>query len=324
MKNLIITADDFGVFPAINEAVFEAVAAGKVTSVAAFSNYDGEPAKGYMSAAAHTQELFSRYGDRIEIGCHLTITSGKPVTGTAMEFACDSKGNFRDWKEQHWIKEKTQLTALEQELIRQIEILQEAGIPVKHLTCHHNALCYFPDHFEVYLRVARSKNLPMRSVDIRPENKQHLFNRLLTRFLCDDITAEEREVLKKFVNNIVPWYKTNAADVRMPDYLNSAHYGPVWLVPGLVTRVITPLLAGIKRRKLRRVLGEFSTSPEKSLELMLHLGSGSFLHISRSPDLDYSGVDRKYFDSRTAEFRSIMGFDFEAMPGITREGWKKV
>ena len=39
MKNLIITADDYGVFPSINQGVKEAILNGKVNSVACLANY---------------------------------------------------------------------------------------------------------------------------------------------------------------------------------------------------------------------------------------------------------------------------------------------
>jgi predicted glycoside hydrolase/deacetylase ChbG (UPF0249 family) len=40
-KNLIVTSDDFGVNPSVNNAIINAVNAGKVNSIAAFPNYDG-------------------------------------------------------------------------------------------------------------------------------------------------------------------------------------------------------------------------------------------------------------------------------------------
>ncbi|MDG1435644.1 MAG: ChbG/HpnK family deacetylase [Saprospiraceae bacterium] len=40
-KNLIVTSDDFGVNPSVNDAIINAVNAGKVNSIAVFPNYDG-------------------------------------------------------------------------------------------------------------------------------------------------------------------------------------------------------------------------------------------------------------------------------------------
>ena len=37
--------------------------------------------------------------------------------------------------------------------------------------------------------------------------------------------------------------------------------------------------------------------------------------------VDYPGINEKYFDSRAVEFKSIMGFDFSSIEGIEKGRW---
>src|SRR4051812_27086814 len=78
MKQLIITADDFGVYPSINEGIKSAVLKGKVNSVAVLPNY--------KDSIKNTKELLEAVQNKVEIGCHLTITSGKPLVATTETF----------------------------------------------------------------------------------------------------------------------------------------------------------------------------------------------------------------------------------------------
>ncbi len=101
MKHLIVTADDYGVFPAINERIIDAVNDGKVNSVSIFSNYKGAVLPNAPSGTPYEDALTNvrwlvnnTQGKSPELDCHLTVTSGKPLTGDKMNFACDQQGNF--------------------------------------------------------------------------------------------------------------------------------------------------------------------------------------------------------------------------------------
>ena len=66
-QRFIITADDYGVSPIIDDAIHKAVAKGLVTSVAVLANGNNTIAK-----ARRLKEQFNA----ISIGIHFTITSG--------------------------------------------------------------------------------------------------------------------------------------------------------------------------------------------------------------------------------------------------------
>lgn len=328
MKHLIVTADDYGVFPAINEGIIDAVNEGKVNSVSIFSNYKGAVLPNapsgtrYEDALTNVRWLINNtQGKNPELGCHLTVTSGKPLTGDKMNFACDQQGNFYSFGNFRNFKQPDQLANLYDELCAQVEELQSVpGCTVKHLTNHHNSLTLFQHHFDVYLKVAKKFNIPMRSTDIRPTSKQNDYIFILDRLLTFDIPKDEREEMKSFQKNIKTHFSTNAAPVKAPVFLDSRHYGPIGLLP--LARMTGFMMARNKRKKLDDLFQEFINSEETNVELLLHLAKPGMIGIDRSNHLDYVGVDRSYFDSRALELKSILGYEFAKWNNLQLKGWE--
>ena len=327
MKHLIVTADDFGVFPAINEGIIDAVNAGKVNSVAVLANYKGHVLPNapygtkYENSLTNVKWLINNtQANQPEIGCHLTVTSGRPLTGDKMDFACDGDGNFHSYGNFRNFKEPEQLKKLYDELCAQVEELKSVpGCSVKHLTNHHTSLTLFRHHFDEYLKVAKKFGLPIRSADVRPSKRQETYLWILDRKLTSDIPKEEREAMLEFQAKIADEFRKNPFGVKGPDFLDSRHYGPVGLLPA--TRIAAFWLAKAKRKKLDEFFEEFEKSTEKSVELLLHLAKPGFLTVDRSNHLDYSGVDRNYFDSRALELKAIRDYDLRKWKGVEHKGW---
>jgi len=321
MKHLIITADDYGVFPSVNEAVIGALEKEKLNSVSVFSNYNGSDK--YDSSETNFRKLLDKAANlpfETEFGCHLTITSGRPITGDKMNFVCDDKGYFRSYTEMPNFKKPEQLQALKEELIAQVEYLEriQKG-SVRHLTNHHNSLTLFPHHYDVYMEVARLMKIPMRSACVRPELKQNIYLRFLNYSLKDDIHAIDREKLRDFATKIVSYFNDNANGVKAPQVLDSRHYGPLSFLP---VRLAQPLLVSQKRKNLDALFSDFTASNDNSIELLLHLATPKWSGVDTSKDLDYPGVDRGYFDSRVIEYLSITGYDIKKWKDITVKVWK--
>lgn len=318
MKHLIITADDYGVFPAINGAILEAVKEGKINSVAALANFDGHGQ--YPGSVENLKRLIGVAEGKAEIGCHLTITSGKPVTGDKMKFACDAAGNFLSYTSMRNFKTPQELKALEEELCEQVKRLESVnGFKAKHLTNHHNSLTLFPHHFKVYMDVARKFNLPMRSTLIRPDKRQNFYMQYLDRRLSNSIHAIDRDEMLKFAKGIGDFFKAEGTALKSPQVLDSRHYGPVSLLP--LVRLAEQLLVRRKRKGMDELYASFKAGEENSLEFLLHLARPGRFSVDRSRDLDYTGIDRSYFDSRAIEFKSIMGYDTGQWEGVARKGW---
>ncbi|TAJ12358.1 hypothetical protein EPO56_04000 [Patescibacteria group bacterium] len=63
-------------------------------------------------------------------------------------------------------------------------------------------------------------------------------------------------------------------------------------------------------------------SDKQSLEILFHLAKRNTFWLSKHRDLDYPGIDRKYFDSRVIEYKSLMGADFSIWSDIEIKGWE--
>jgi predicted glycoside hydrolase/deacetylase ChbG (UPF0249 family) len=319
MKHLIITADDYGVFPAINQAVLEAAEHRKLNSVAVLMNYDGDKEKNYKSSVDNLKVLLDQTSGDIEIGCHLTITSGQPINKGKMDFACDEKGNFLSYTEMRNYKKPEELKAIKEELCEQVKRMEINSFKPRHLTNHHNSLTLFSHHFDIYMEVARLFNIPMRSTNVEPKGKQNFYLNFLNHKLQDDIHAIDRDEMMKFANEINDYFSANAKGIKSPKTLDSRHYGPLNFIP--FARMAELAFVLQKKVQLNNLYETFNSSKAESLELLLHLAKANGLRVERDNDIKYTGIDKSYFDSRAIEFRSIMSYDLTNWNGVEVKGW---
>lgn len=70
MKRLIITADDFGMSPAVNQAIVEGISKGLISTTNVMTN---------MEYCADIDQLMI-HREKISIGLHWTLTAGRPVS----------------------------------------------------------------------------------------------------------------------------------------------------------------------------------------------------------------------------------------------------
>jgi predicted glycoside hydrolase/deacetylase ChbG (UPF0249 family) len=320
-KRIIINADDFGVVPSINEAISDAVLAGKVNSVAAFSNYD--------YALDHVQKLVkdaTAQEKNPAIGAHLTISSGRPITREARVPSAglvDKHGNFKSFKEVS--SDAIDAGVLYEELLAQVRRFTDNGVQVKHLSCHHNTLMFFDKLLRVYTQVAMDLGVRMRSVDIQPQGKNSFYMKVFLRMkLGDDNSRDDLIEMRNLVNNMKTRFSeyTNNA-IKTPGYLESAYYGP--LNPVMIRKSAIDAQIAQKVNDLNEIIERFGTSDYPSMELMLHLRKGDvklFQNYKKEvEDTGYSGIDPTYFDSRLIEYRTLMEHDLSELFGKHGTGY---
>jgi predicted glycoside hydrolase/deacetylase ChbG (UPF0249 family) len=318
MKKLIVTADDYGVIPSVNKGILNAVHQELVNSVAVFANYDGSGKNGekkYPSSKENVETLLNRYGSKVDVGCHLTITSGKSITGREnIGFLVDEDNYFHDFKKITYVNSASAKEAIKAELIAQVKELEKVqGCKVKHLTNHHDSLTFFPAYYDAYLAAAAELKLPIRSPDIRPANKPRNYREIVRSLLI--FTGQPKSVRKEVTDfgKIIRQYFIDTNDnVRTTSYMDSSHYGPA----PILMKVKPIDLQNFTRKKnnaLEEALSNFAQDEQAEImELMLHLCDDDIAAINTYSDLDYPGIDPNYFGGRIAEFHSIMEFDFEA------------
>lgn len=191
-KRVIFTADDYGVVDSINQGVKDAVSRGILRSVSCFTNY-GQNGEKSLRMIRELQDVGRAKGCDVELGVHLTITSGNPLIGSeAASLLCRDEKSLR--KAERKFKKgggapdelacmfyaerdivslyqsfandtalrNAYLNQLREELKAQMNVFLKAKnedgrhdpIPICHLTSHHNSVFFHPDLFEVVVELA--------------------------------------------------------------------------------------------------------------------------------------------------------------------------
>jgi len=151
MPRLIINADDLGLTPGVNRAIFEAHARGIVTSTTLMAN----------SAAFDDAVRQVQQSPKLSVGCHVMLVDGEPLLDPPLgphPRTLARNGRFRDGIARFALAalrgrlDPGEITA---EATAQIRRLQAAGITVSHLDTHkHTHL--FPAVLEPLLAAAKA------------------------------------------------------------------------------------------------------------------------------------------------------------------------
>ena len=156
MKQLIITADDYGMSPAVNKAIQEGIENGIITSTNVMMN---------MPLCDETERIINKGAS---IGLHWNLTCGKPVLPPEqVPSIVDGNGDFYSISEfrrlykSGSIKEKD----VEKELKAQYRKYQQIWGEPEYWNSHENVHLWLKT-FQVFLRTASELNIrKMRSHD---------------------------------------------------------------------------------------------------------------------------------------------------------------
>ena len=156
MKQLIVTADDFGLTPGVVTGIVEAHERGIVTATSLMVN----------APAADAAFTWAREHDSLAVGLHFVLTFGRPV-GPAWPLGelLDGDGSFRSLDSgAHDEATPGQVGA---ELRAQLERFEaNVGRPPTHIDGHHHVHAV-PGILSAVLEAARRLRLPVRSPDDR-------------------------------------------------------------------------------------------------------------------------------------------------------------
>jgi hopanoid biosynthesis associated protein HpnK len=152
MKRLIITADDFGLSSAVNEAVEEAHRNGVLSTTS------------LMVGAKETGDAIDRARriPSLRVGLHLVLVAGSPVLpARTLPDLVDGRGEFSS----HLVRAGINFffgpgarRQLEQEIRAQFQAFQDTGLLLDHVNCHHHMHLH-PTLGELILRVGREYGL---------------------------------------------------------------------------------------------------------------------------------------------------------------------
>lgn len=321
MAKLIFTADDYGACDAIDLGIVKAINAGKINSVACFAN-------------AHDLQrridfLLEQTQDRaVDVGCHLTLTSGKPLTKKELKWMCNSKGEFLSYTRHERKKPAGSFERIKirEELELQLQTLKNTGVAVKHLSSHHNILFWFGPYWEILVDIAERHKLPIRSPLVRPVQDNGKYLTIVGHRSLLKLRGPSHREIKEFNGRIFQAFHGIPTDVKSisPDFADSRAYGPA--ARKARDKNIDKIVAK-KVDKLEKELAHIGQYGD-CVEFMFHLIDDNFdnldqvLKVLNSAQMGYNGIKGKYFDRRIAEYRALMKLDIPE--GVELTTWSNL
>ena len=130
MKSIavIVNADDLGMSQEVNEATFDLMSKGRISSATIMAN-----APATRDAARHVSKF-----SRCSFGVHLNLTEFEPLTaGPAARLLLDERGQMSRANGTARLH-SAHLRAVYQEMCAQIERVAALGVPITHLDSHHH------------------------------------------------------------------------------------------------------------------------------------------------------------------------------------------
>lgn len=154
-RRVIITADDFGASDNINKGIIKGIDTGFINTVSAMVTFP--------DACESITELSEGHSD-VNIGLHLSITSGLPVSRSdEVASLVDEDGYFYTIDKVILRLSKIDPAELEAELRKQIEVFLDTGVRLDHLSSQHNILHLYSPFTEIVMNLAGEYGVPMRS-----------------------------------------------------------------------------------------------------------------------------------------------------------------
>lgn len=324
MTKIIFTADDYGVEDSINDGIIDLVKMRAINSVEVLANYGDGGALSVQNTIKLLDQTQAVNPD-LELGVHLTITSGKPIVETEGLKAILCNGHFISAQKTN---SKATPAAIYEELNNQIKVLKSnprIWAKVTHLTNHHDALWFFPEYTEMYVKIAKDYNLPIRNSQLFPAVKEvtyYTFAGLLHAAYEED----KQKSRNAFFLREKQKFPLCELKYNSTTYLDSSHYS-LWLT--LFDKKTYSPDKVIKRRSkaLKDVFDRITKKANQGkrpemVEVLFHVRKGS-INNSRTEmsqaeveqkgkdafdkyDLPfYNGITTRYFDGRAIEYASL-------------------
>ncbi len=177
-RKMIITADDYGITPLIDDAIEKAITAGVVTSIAALPNsMEADDQGGFRRndyGIERLKRLQDTFGNKVSIGLHFNITDGPAFyagpNGETSSLIRGGKGKKSHFFKPIYKQMNIDTEDLKNELRLQIDHFHQAGIHISHFSDHYGIISTFHDDTllamieviqEYELKVGR--RIPMRN-----------------------------------------------------------------------------------------------------------------------------------------------------------------
>lgn len=162
-SKIILTADDYGAMPFIDVAIEEAVAKGKINSVATFVTYG----KYNEDKIEHIKQLIKDAPGKVGVGLHFSLTAGQPLSnGLGPIVETDEHGVKRFSEAQRFPFDHLSKDEVARELELQIEKMADhlgGAEKIDSISNHHGVAYMDHELFDVLSSVAARYEIPIRS-----------------------------------------------------------------------------------------------------------------------------------------------------------------
>jgi len=237
MKQLVVTADDFGVAREVNEAVEEAHRGGILTAASLM----------VAGAAAADAVRRGRAMPSLRVGLHIVLVDGRPILpAAAVPDLVDANGFFRDDMARAGAAiffRGTVRRQMEDEIEAQFEAYRATGLPLDHVNTHKHFHLH-PTIADTILRVGTKHGMRSLRLPIEPR-------RVLA--LADPQTATHPAYLTEPFARLLRW-RLRSQRLCIPD----AVFGLAWS-------------GAMHAARLRGLIGNL---PSRLSEIYLHPASG--------------------------------------------------
>ncbi|MBP7021646.1 MAG: hopanoid biosynthesis-associated protein HpnK [Planctomycetes bacterium] len=211
MKQLIVTADDFGKTASINEAIISAYTHGILTNTSFMMN----------SPILEDTVRLAKENPNLQVGMHVTLSEGKALAATTKaKCLVRSDHTFKTdlAKAGFAIHFSTKLQEqIRQEIIAQFNAFQNTGLKLKHVDCHHHFQIH-PEIFSILLeesekrgiRTIRIPNDPWHITgSLSPNHKiRNFFYRYVFSTLAKSAKAKTNKTTLKYADGTLGLYQT--------------------------------------------------------------------------------------------------------------------
>lgn len=191
-SNIIATADDLGISPAVNKAILFCFEHGYINSTSFLVN---------TPLFEETVHLIHADTFIHTIGVHINLTEGAPVSRFKENYFLNEQGNWDIIKvsKKHLLNSVSR-AAFYEEISAQISKALASGIAITHLDSHHHIHTH-PQFYRLFINAARQYGLKLRIAQTYSEGN-------VTKFLY-----------RRYINSQI-----KKGDLQFSDYFGDVNY----------------------------------------------------------------------------------------------------
>ncbi len=220
-NNIIINADDFGLKSSVNLAIVELFRNKIIHSATLMANMPG-----FHEAV----ELIHKYKLEDQIGIHLVLTEGLPLTEDikSIKFLFNDKACSRKMLWRHlFFLNKTKKEIIFNEFAAQIKKIRKNGIPITHFDTHQQIHDFF-GITQILIKLSRTYNIPkmriLNNLERSSQAYKNVYRNLINLYIKrnnanhTDYFGNSIDFQRKLGNNLSHLKEKSVEIMVHPDY----------------------------------------------------------------------------------------------------------